>query len=227
MSRLLVVAFTAFVLAGLGLAGSAKASVVSVSFVGTIETQPAGGIYLDTYGYFGAPGSDITGKKITGSYTYDTSKCPIVSYNPSGDLCGGSNADFMSVWATINRVTITASTSTIDPSTGGSFGEIIFGGGCAAPSDTFASVTSYGNNNNVSYGLCATQSFVSGVTINAPITLDPTQVQGVVITLPDGSNAETIYFAAVVPEPGSAALFGAFLSMTLLFSARAKRLLRK
>lgn len=184
----------------LSLAGTARASVVSGSFSGTI-----GGNTHDTYGLFGAVGADLSGETLNATYSYDTATASSYAKQSTFDDYLGTGGLTLSV--TIGGSTIATagvtSTEIIDTKDG---------------PDTEITLANCAPTPLIDFTVFAAGAWVPGVTINAPFTLDTTYFQQTIYVSADGSHYDVLDFVGssdpptLAPEPASLALLCAGLA---------------
>ncbi len=198
MSRLSTAATVAsfLLLAGTGflsLAGTAQAAIVGGSFSGTI----AGNTH-DTYGLFGAAGADLSGDTLTATYSYDTSVLFYSAQAAFDDYLGTGGL----------TLSVTIGTSTI-ATAGVTNTEVI---DTQAGTDTEVTLANMAPAPLLDFTLFAQGSWVPGVTIDAPFTLDPTDFGQTIYASADGSHYDVLDFAgsstpaSPAPEPASLTL---------------------
>jgi hypothetical protein len=202
--QLIVLVMTLLVLAS----GAAQAVVVSGTVTGKID-----GHAYDTYGLFGTPGADLSGRLLTATYSYDTAPAAY-SLQPGSDNWLG--AGYLSLSVTIGGVTVTAP--------GVTESEVI---DSADGADTEITLANFDPTPELDFVLFATGDWVPGVSIDAPFSLDPTYYQQTIYVSADGSHYDTLNFvglpapAAPIPEPACLSSFG--LALAVLRGLRRSR----
>lgn len=182
--------------------GTARAIVVSGSFSGTI----AGNTY-DSYGLFGAAGADLSGQKLSASYSYDTSVASSYSAQPGFD-------DYLGTGGLTLSVTIGTSTEATASVTNSEIIDTQDG------TDTEVTLANLAPTPLIDFALFTQGAWVPGVTIDAPFMLDPTDFGQTIYVSADGSHYDVLDFAGSsaparrdpIPEPASLALLCAGLA---------------
>lgn len=181
-------------------AGHAYATVVSETFSGTI----AGANTIDTDDRFGqGDGANLAGQTITISYSYDTSAAATSGMAPTFNFY-----DFVTGGITVSAAVGSASTTVTSGSlvTINSEATMQKNG-----SETNTNIAADNETNEIIEVLgVALQTFQSGVTINAPITPDPTMTWHMIIETGVDVNEEPFTFdditVTTAPEPTSLAV---------------------
>lgn len=202
MPRLILLALTLSLAAA-----AARAAVVGGTIAGTI----AGNTY-DSYGLFGTPGRALSGRSVTATYSYDTASA---SYSGQSGSDAWLGAGYLSLSVTIGGVTLAPVGTTLSlvvDAADGADTEIILANFAPAPLLDFV--------------LFATGSWVPGVTIDGPFSLDTSYYQQTIYVSADGSHYDTLNFvgssenfvaspepAEPVPEPAPLAWFGVALAI--------------
>jgi len=205
MSRVILLALT-LVLAA---AAAARATVVSGTITGTIA-----GNTDDTYGLFGPPGRALSGRLVTATYSYDTAPA---SYSVQSGSDAWLGAGYLSLSVTIGGVTVAPVDATQS--------EVV---DAADGADTEITLANFDPTPLLDFVLFAAGSWVPGVTIDAPFSLDTSYYQQTIYVSADGSHYDILNFvgssqpanfvgssepADPVPEPAPLTLFGVALAL--------------
>jgi hypothetical protein len=196
MTRLSTAAAVALLLL---FAGTARATIVSGTFSGTIA-----GNTFDTYGLFGAAGTNLSGEKFSATYSYDTSVSFYSAQSTFDDYLGtGGLTLSVTIGAgTVATVGVTNS-EIIDTQDG---------------TDTEVTLANLAPTPLIDFTLFAQGAWVPGVTIDAPFVLDPSYFEQTIYVSDDGSHYDVVDFAGssapdtAAPEPASLALLCAGLA---------------
>jgi hypothetical protein len=189
----------------LGLPAGAGATVVSGSFSGVIN----GNIY-DTYGLFGAPGTNLSGETLTASYSYDTGAAFSYTLQPTYDAYLGT--DNLALSVAIGGVTVTTGVVTESQVIDTQDGTL-----------TSVSLSNFAPTPLLEFSLVAQGAWQPGVTINAALALDPRTDGQTIYVSADGSHYDAVRFTALpVPAPGPLLPLG----VGLLGLSWARRVLR-
>lgn len=181
-------------------AGAARATVVSGSFSGQIA-----GNTRDTYGLFGVAGADLSGDAIGAAYRYDTSLASFYTAQSTFDAWLGTGGLTLSVTIGANSVATTGMTNTeIIDTQDGAMTEVTLANLAPAPL--------------IDFTVFALGGWVPGVTIDAPLLLDPAYFGQTIYVSADGAHYDDLNFvgssapATPMPEPASLALLCAGLA---------------